>query len=261
MSRRNSYAHTLTNSFTPKSVPSMTVPTDALAAPDSDSLISAGLAFWPPGAAWGSPDGQAVSLSSNLARFTRVLLSPFEWLHARAFRLALEGNVQTVSELLPDWERDHGLPEACFTGEQTATQRLTALRRKVMAEPLSHPQDFVRVAADFGFTIEIEEPNIFECGGSECGGHHEAGAASEEAYLIVRVRDSAETFFEIGASECGADRLYDLVGSSGVLCFLRQELPGWVVAVPEPWINLAYWVTEDGDYIVDEYGNRLMFRI
>lgn len=261
MSNRNSFQHTLTNSFTPKAVSSVTVPTDALAAPDSDSLISAGLAFWPPGAAWGSPDGQAVSLSSNLAKFTRVLLSPFEWLYARAFRLALEANTQTVSELLPDWERDHGLPESCFTGEQTASQRLTALRRKVMAEPLAHPEDFVRVAADFGFTIEIEEPNIFECGGSECGGYHETGAAAQEAYVIVRVQNSAETYFEIGASECGVDRLYDLVGSSDVLCFLRQELPGWVVAVPEPWINLAFWVTEEPAYMVDEYGNRLMFRI
>lgn len=261
MSRRNSWQHTLTNSFTPKAASTVIVPSDALAAPDSDSLISSGLSFWPPGAAWGSPDGQAVSLSSGLAKFMRVLLSPFEWLYARGFRLALEANTQTVTELLPDWEKDHGLPEACFTGEQTATQRLTALRRKVMAEPLAHPEDFVRVAADFGFTIEIEEPNIFECGGSECGSFHETGDALEEAFLVVRVQDSAETFFEIGTSECGVDRLYDVVGASDVLCFLRQELPGWVVTVPEAWINLAYWVTESGDYIVDEYGNRLMFRI
>lgn len=261
MSRKNSWRSTVTDSFTGKVRGSVAVPTDALSAPDSDSLISAGLTFWPPGAAWGSPDGQAVSLSSPLARFTRVLISPFEWLYARAFRLALEANTQTVSELLPDWEREHGLPEVCFIGEQTAAQRLTALRRKVLAEPLSHPEDFVRVAADFGFTIEIEEPCIFECGFSECGGYHESGAAAQEAYVVVRVQDSAETFFEIGASECGVDRLYDLVGASDVLCFLRQELPGWVVAVPEEWITTAYWVTEEPAFMVDEYGNRLTFRI
>lgn len=261
MNRRNAWQHTLTNSFTPRATASVTVPTDALAAPDSDGLISAALAFWPPGAAWGSPDGQAVPLSTNLAKFTRVLVSPFEWLYARAFRLALEANTQTVSELLPDWERDHGLPERCFTGEQTASQRLTTLRRKVLAEPLAHPEDFVRVAADFGFTIEIEEPNIFECGGSECGGYHQTGAAAQEAYVVVRVQDSAETFFEIGTSACGSDRLYDVVGSSDVLCFLRQELPGWVVAVPDAWITVAYWVTEEPAFMVDEYGNRLLFRL
>lgn len=261
MSKRDSFQHTLTSSFTPKAVQSVTVPTDALAAPDSDRLISAGLAFWPPGAAWGSPDGQAVSLSTNLAKFTRVLLSPFEWLYARAFRLALEANTQTVSELLPDWERDHGLPERCFTGEQTASQRLTALRRKVMGEPLAHPEDFVRVAADFGFTIELEEPNIFECAGSECGGYHENGAAAEETIVVVRVKGSAESFFECGISECGYDRLYDVAGSSDVLCFLRQELPGWVVAVPEAWITLAPWVTDEGNPVIDQYGNRILLRV
>lgn len=261
MSKRNSWQHTVTNSFVAEPENSVTAPVDALSAPDSDSLISSGLTFWPVGAIWGSPDGQAVSLSSLLAGFTRVLLSPFEWLYARAWHLALESNVQKVSELLPDWEREYGLPERCFTGEQSTAQRLTALRRKVAALPLSHPQDFVRVAADFGFTIEIEEPCIFECGYSECGGYHETGAAGQEAYVVVRVQDSAETFFQIGTSELGSDRLYDLVGTADVLCFLRQELPGWVVAVPEEWINLAYWVTENGDYIVDEYGNRLMFRI
>lgn len=261
MSKRNSWSHTVTNSFTAAQQPQVTMPTDALAQPGSDQLISAGLMFWPPGAAWGSPDGAAVSLSSNLARFTRVLLSPFEWLYARAWRLAQEGNAQTVGDLLPDWEAEYGLPEACFTGEQSTAQRLTALRRKVSGLALSHPEDFVRVAADFGFTIEIEEPNIFACGDSECGGYHETGAADEEVYLIVRVKESAETYFEIGTSALGFDRLYDVVGASDVLCFLRQELPGWVVAVPEAWITLANWVTEDGDYIVDEYGNRLLFRI
>lgn len=261
MSRRDSFSHTVTRDFAPRVTASVAVPSDALSAPDSDSLVTAGLTFWPPGAAWGSPDGQAVPLSSNLAKLTRVLLSPFEWLYARAFRLALEANTQTVIELLQDWEQEHGLPERCFTGEQSAGQRLTALRRKVMAEPLAHPQDFVRVAADFGFEIEIEEPNIFGCGFSECGGRHETGAAAQETYVIVRVKGSAETFFESGVSECGADRLYDVVGSSDVLCFLRQELPGWVVAAPEAWINLAYWVTEEPAFMVDEYGNRLMFRI
>ncbi len=261
MSKRDSYRHTFTDSFDLRATQTLPAPQDALSAPDSDSLISAGLAFWPPGAAWGSPDGQAVSLSTSLAKFTRVLLSPFEWLYARAFRLAQESSVQTVSELLPDWEAEYGLPERCFTGEQSTSQRLTALRRKVMAEPLSSPEDFIRVAADFGFTIEIEEPCLFECGFSECGGYHETGAASEEATIIVRVKDSAETFFECGASELGFDRLYDVVGASDVLCFLRQELPGWVVALPEEWITYAPLVTAGGNPITDEIGQPLLVRV
>ena len=260
MSVRTPWAHTRTDSFAPRVQDILNAPDDALSSPSSDRLISAGLSFWPPGAAFGSPGGQAISLSSVLARFTRVLLSPFEWLYARAFRLALEGNGQTVSELLPDWEQDYGLPERCFTGEQSTVQRLTALRRKVESLPLSHPEDFVRVAADFGFAIEIEEPCIFECGYSECGGEHQTGAASEEAYVVVRIRDAAYSYFECGVSECGYDPLFSAGGAEQVLCFLRQELPGWVVAYPDDWITLAPLLVS-GETLIDRYGNPLLVRV
>lgn len=261
MSKRNSYRHTVTNGFKASAVISVEVPTDPLAAPTSDDLISAGLTFLPPGAAWGTPDGEALSLGSKLARFMRVLLAPFEWLYARAWRLALESSAQTVGETLPDWEREYGLPERCFSAEQSTAQRLAALQRKVSGAPLSHPEDFVRVAFDFGFEIEIEEPCIFECGFSECGGYHETGEAAEEAYIVVRVKDAAITYFECGTSECGLDPLFATSGSEEILCFLRQELPGWVMAIPEEWITRAHWVTDSGDHIVDEYGNRIFVRI
>lgn len=261
MTKRNSYAHTLTDTFTAVGAISLGVPADGLSAPTSDDLISAGLTFLPTGAAWGTPDGEALPLDTVIARFMRVLLSPLEWLYARAWRLALESNAQTLGEMLQDWEQEFGLPERCFAVDQSTSQRLTALRRKVSAAPLSHPEDFIRVAADFGFEIELEEPCMFECGYSECAGRHETGAAREEAFVIVRAHDTSATYFECGTSECGFDRLYDLGGSEQILCFLRQELPGWVVAIPEEWITYANWVTETDAYIVDEYGNRILFRI
>lgn len=261
VSKRNSYQHTLTTSFAPLPLVAVDVPADALSSPTSDDLISAGVTFLPTGAAWGTPDGEALSLGSVLARFTRVLLAPFEWLYARAWRLALESSARTVTETLPDWEREYGLPERCFTADQSTAQRLIALQRKVNAAPLSHPEDFLRVAADFGFTIEIEEPCTFECGYSECGGHHETGPLSEETYVIVRVRGAAETYFECGVSECGHDPLFSLSGAEEIVCFLRQELPGWVVAFPEAWITFAPLVTETGTPLIDEYGNPLLVRV
>ncbi|KQV27608.1 hypothetical protein ASC97_04320 [Rhizobium sp. Root1203] len=254
---KSPWKHTLTNSFTPRTQMALTVPGDALSQPTNDDLISAGLSFWPPGAAWGSPDGEAVSLDGWIGRFTRVLLAPFEFLYARAWQLVGESSAQTANETLDEWEADHGLPERCFTGEQSTAQRLAALRRKVAAEPLNHPEDFVRVAADFGFAIEIEEPCLFECGFSESGSYHEAGAAAEEAYIVVRVRDASISYFEAGASELGFDPLFSLGGSEQILCFIRQELPGWVLAIPEAWIAIAELVTENGAVIVDEYGNSI----
>lgn len=261
MSKRTSYRHTLTNGFTAPQVAGVDIPADPLSAPTNDDLISAGLAFLPTGAAWGTPDGEALPLGFIMARFMRVLISPFEWLYARAWGLALESSVQTVAETLPDWEIEYGLPEGCFPADMSTVQRLVALQRKVNAAPLAHPEDFVRAAHDFGFEIEIEEPCIFECGYSECGGRHETGPVSEEAYIAVRVKDAAIGYFECGASECGHDPLFSMAGFEGILCFLRQEMPGWVLAVPEDWPNTAQWVTEAGDHIVDEYGNRIIFRL
>lgn len=237
---------TVTNRFSPVTRNTLTAPTDALAAPDSDELISAGLAFWPPGAAWASPDGQAVSLSSSLAKFTRVLLSPFEWLYARAFRLALEATTQTLSETLPDWEADHGLPEECFGGNQPTPQRLIALRRKVSSEPVTTPEDFIRLAADFGYIIEIDEPAAFRIGFSRCGGKHRTGSHIQETFVYVRVRGSSIKRFICGSSRTGRDRLYSISEAAEILCMLRKTLPGWVTPVLKPWLVYAPLVSSDG---------------
>lgn len=261
MSKRNSWRHTITNSFTAMPSQSVDIPVDGLSTPTSDDLFAAGMTFWPPGAAWGSPDAEAVASGSILSRFTRVLLSPFAWLYGRAWRLALEASVQTASETVTDWEKEYGLPEACFGPGQSSVQRLEALRRKVEGLPLSHPEDFVRVAATFGFVIEIEEPCTFECGYSECGGYHETGDVSEETYVIIRVKGASESYFECGVSECGHDPLFSLEGYEQILCYLRKELPGWVAAFPGEWITYAPLVTSAGHPIIDSNGNPLVTRV
>lgn len=249
---------TLTYSYEARETQILPAPTDQLAAPDSDRLISAGLSFWPVGPAWGSPDGQAHSLSSVLARFTRVLLSPFEWLYARAFRLALEGNAQTLSETLPDWEAEYGLPEQCFGGDQPTPQRLLALRRKVAAEPVATPEDFIRLAAEYGYIIEIEEPAAFRVGFSRCGGRHKTGKAELETLIYVRIRGSSISRFITGTSRTGRDRLYAVTGTAEILCHLRKTLPGWVTPVAKPWLTYAPLVTSDGHPIHDSAGNPIL---
>lgn len=234
-------------------------PYDALTAPTNDDLISASLALWPQGAAWGSPDGEAVSLSALLAGFTRVLIDPFVWLYGRAFALAREATVQGITELMPEWEAEYGLPEPCFSAsQQTTAQRLTALSRKVMAAGINHPEEFVRVALDHGFEIEIEEPAIFECGFSEAGGDQTVGAAIEEIYLLVRVRDSAVTYFEAGVGEAGYDPLFSFGAAEQLLCLFRQLAPAWSIPVLAPWIEYAVLTDGAGNDLSDEYGNLLV---
>jgi uncharacterized protein YmfQ (DUF2313 family) len=170
-------------------------PYDALANPENDTLIGAALTLWPPGAAWGSPDGAAMDLGSRLSRFTRALIDPFVWLYRRAFLFAREATVSGVSELLDEWEADYGLPDVCETDGQSTAERLRSLAAKVMSARVITPAEFVRLALEYGFVIAIEETDIFGCGSSECGGEHEVGGFSEEVYFIVRVRDLQINYF------------------------------------------------------------------
>ncbi|NEJ10480.1 DUF2313 domain-containing protein [Rhizobium leguminosarum] len=235
----------------------MASPFDALAVPTNDDLVTSALTMWPQGAAWGTPDGEAMPLAHVLARITRVLVDGFVWLYARAFGLTREAFSQGASELLPEWEADYGLPEPCFSGELTTAQRLTALTRKVRADAVNTPGDFIRLALDYGFEIEIEEPAMFECGFSECGGRHTVGSYVQETYWIVRVRDAGISYFECGVSECGYDPLFSLGEAEEILCLLRKMAPAWTLPVLEPWINYARLVTEEGRPIVTEYGNHI----
>jgi uncharacterized protein YmfQ (DUF2313 family) len=206
-------------------------PADALDDPTNDSLISAGLSFWPMGAAWGSPDGEAMSLSSNLANFTRVLLSLFEWLYRRAWTLVRNATVQGVDELLPEWEQDYGLPDNCVTGATSVAERLRALEAKVNSIAISTPGDFIRVANSYGFSITIEEPAIFECGFSQCGGEHTVGDVRQEVYWIVHVGELAIDYFICGISECGLDPLFDLGDAERLICIMRRLAPAWSLPI------------------------------
>lgn len=255
---RKSWRHTVTRGYGDDGYPKVPVPVDALSAPTNDDLIAAAQMLWPTGAAWGSPDGEAMSLSSVLGRFTRVLIDGFVWLYARAYHLALESSPQGANELLADWERDHGLPQQCLSGDQSTQLRLAALSARVRSEPVVHPEDFIRIAAHYGYEIEIVEPCIFECAFSECGGFHETGDVLDEAYWLVRVKDAAIDYFECGVSECGYDPLFDLGDTEQVLCLMRELAPGWSLPIAAPWVSYAPLSVGGSSVIIDDHSNLLL---
>ncbi|MBB3965960.1 putative phage tail protein [Rhizobium metallidurans] len=199
--------------------------------PSAEDLLGAALAMWPTGPAFGSPDGEAVSLDSRLAAFTRVLVSPFALVYARLWALAREATLSGIDDLLPEWEVEYGLPDNCVTGETSAAERLRALEAKVNSQQVSTPQDFITLAARYGFTITIEEPAIFECGFSVCGGEHVVGDPRQETYWIVRVSDLAIDFFTAGFSQCGLDPLFDIGDADRLMCVLRRVAPAWTTPI------------------------------
>lgn len=206
-------------------------PWDVLADPTVDDLHQASMSFWPVGAAWGTPDGAAPSLDTVLARLMATLLAVFVTLYRRAFLLARESSPALLDQTLEDWERDYGLPEPCVTTAQSRAERIAHLAAKVNATPVVTPGDFVALAARYGFTVTIEEPALFECGFSECGGEHTVGDWRQEIYWIVHVDDGAVYYFTCGESEVGGDPLFSFGEAQQLLCIFKRVAPAWTIPV------------------------------
>ncbi|MEP9378378.1 hypothetical protein ABLE91_16805 [Aquabacter sp. CN5-332] len=206
-------------------------PWDALADPSVEDLLPGGLALWPRGAAWGTPDGMAASTDSLLADFTRAMLAPFADLYRRAYGITQESRVLTLSYSLADWEADYGLPDECAAPGGGFAARLRAVLTRYRAVAVIRPQDFIRLARQEGFNTAIEEPAQFECGFSECGGEHTLGDVKQEVYWIVHVYDLAVDYFRVGESECGFDPLFEIIGIERLQCIFRRLYPGWTQPV------------------------------
>lgn len=202
-------------------------PGDALTNPSVEDLLPGAMGFYPRGPAWGTPDGQAPSLNTTLSGLMRVFLAAFAVLYRRAWAITVESRAITLVDSLPDWERDYGLPDACSAFGNSTAERRSALLSRVRSTATITPQNFVQLAHQAGYQIEIEEPATFECGFSECGGEHSTGGAIEQVYWIVHVYDLAADYFMIGESETGEDRLFDIRDAEGLECLFDDLFPAW----------------------------------
>ncbi|ORE91010.1 putative phage tail protein [Aurantimonas sp. 22II-16-19i] len=204
---------------------------DALSDPDVEDLLPSALSLWPKGAAWGSPDGQAIDEGSNWARLTRALLAPVAELYRLAFEESKEWFVLSLRERLVDWEREYGLPSDCARPNQSYETRFYTLLNKVRSTGTITPQDFVRLAHFAGFRIKIEERFAFRCGFSRCGGEHFLGGYDQEAYWVVHVYDLRREYFRVGKSRVGRDPLFEVVGMQELICLFEAVEPAPFKAV------------------------------
>lgn len=203
---------------------------DILSDPSVETMFPSGAALWPRGAAWGSPDGFALSATSVLAGFLRALLTPFGALYRRLWQLTDESRASTIIDSLADWERDYGLPDKCLVNEQTEEERRLRLRVKVRSEGTISPADFVRLAASIGVVVALEEPDAFLAGESECGSFFEVSNIALEQQWVVHVLDAPVSYFEVGVGEAGVTRLLDF-DSSAIECLFDQLAPAWTYPV------------------------------
>jgi uncharacterized protein YmfQ (DUF2313 family) len=231
---------------------------DVLSEPEVETLLPSGLALWPRGAAWGTPDGEAPSITTTLAGLTRALLAPFADLYRRAWRISEESRPSTIVDSLADWEQEYGLPDPCVSVEQSEELRRKVLRARVRSLATITPADVVRLAASLGYVVALEEPVSFLVGESGCG-EGEVASALLDLQWVVHLNDLPTTDFEAGIGEVGITRLLDFdIGT--IECAISRIAPAWTY----PVFSLAplpvgfVLTTETGAHIVTENGAGLI---
>ncbi|MEZ5709737.1 MAG: putative phage tail protein [Blastomonas sp.] len=105
----------------------------------------------PSGAAFRAP------ADSNLARLLDALAEEFARIDARADDVIDEADPRTTLELLPDWERVLGLPDACTGAPDNVGERRAALRQKITGLGGQSQAYFIELAARLGYVVTISE--------------------------------------------------------------------------------------------------------
>jgi uncharacterized protein YmfQ (DUF2313 family) len=164
---------------------------------------------------WGTVDGRAADL------------------------LEVESDPRATLELLPDWERNWGLPNKCLTKPPTALddRRLALVSKMTMVGGQSR-QFFLNLANAYGYAnITITEFAPYMTGVSRCGdsrwyntgdaAHYrwELGAPEIRFYWTVHVSALSFSYFHCNSSQCGVDRLLAIGVAADLECLLGDLKP------------------------------------
>ena len=96
---------------------------------------------------------------TNLGKLVKGLSVEFYRLQLQTENISNEFNLNKVNELIAEWEKSVGIPDTCFSSNNSLEIR----RKQVLAKFSNYSgvqtdADFIRVAALFGYVIEIEHP-------------------------------------------------------------------------------------------------------
>ena len=140
-----------------------------------DDYADALSALLPQGQAWprsfetedNTPIGRARSALMKVVRGLTGIWGDFE-LRASTL-LEIESDPRSTVELLPDWERNFGLPDPCYQSPQSVSDRQRALVMRMTLEGAQSRAFFIEIAAQIGYTITITEYRPFFIAMDGCG--------------------------------------------------------------------------------------------
>jgi uncharacterized protein YmfQ (DUF2313 family) len=177
--------------------------------------------------------------------------------------LEMESDPRTTIELLPDWERNWGLPDPCYSAPQSIAQRQLALVMRMTLEGGQSRQFFIDAAAMIGYTITITEYRPFFIAMDGCGDCRTIGALPPDPmrnqwgqkimgargdapvldgelsewpnyglgplenryYWTVHVATASLTWFRVTSGQCGVDPHLRIGIADDLECLLNRWKP------------------------------------
>jgi uncharacterized protein YmfQ (DUF2313 family) len=127
----------------------------------------------PQGQAWPKYPGTTLDLAC------RGLAEYWGFVDSRAADLLeRESDPRYTIELLPDWERNWGLPDPCYEAPLTIAERQKALVMRMTLQGSQSRAFFIDVAYKIGYTISITEYRVFVVGIDRCGDNRVYGTGA-----------------------------------------------------------------------------------
>lgn len=130
-------------------------------------------ALLPNGPAWPR------DLDTELARLLAAFAEEFSRIDAQVEKLTIEADPRATSDMLPDWERVAGLPDACVGEPASISERRALLVSKLSNVGGQSRQFFIDVAAQLGYEVTITEFRPYRVNS------HVNDAVIGEAWLFV----------------------------------------------------------------------------
>lgn len=186
-------------------------------------------------------------------RFTSTLMSTVSGLCqiwgvveiAASKLLEIETDPRTTMDMLPDWERNFGLPDPCYSEPFTIGDRQKALVHRMTIEGGQSRQFFIDAEAEIGHTIHITEYRPFMVGLDRVGDNRQLlyydidsnpaytdypymlGPPENRFYWTAHVDEARLTWFRVGGGggQTGVDPHLRISLASDLECLLNRWKP------------------------------------
>lgn len=147
--------------------------------------------------------------------------------------LEIESDPRTTVELLPDWERNWGLPDPCFPDATSISARQKMLVLKMTLLGAQSRAFFEWVANWLGFTITIREWSPFMAGVSNCGDTRDAsgiyrweiGPPEMRFYWQIHVSQAGLIWFRAASGIAGVDHHLTIIAPPDLACLFDRWKP------------------------------------